>query len=206
MKEIFLTEEEPQSYDKCPICDSPNSFLLPQRKCINCWYNAKYDYPYPKNNNYCKKIEETLSKNLGKNNNSEKQNRQVIIHKKILKNKENFSYNNFTTHTLEIQNWNLIAIRFYYQNKEKKYNFRIEISYKIEIKDYSYKDFSETKKEERIKKVNLTKIKNINIARIQEKAKVWFKDYSPNKKIIINHRKELNRFVEKVLENYYNLW
>ena len=188
-KKIKFTFEnlEAQTYDKCPNCDSPDTFLLPQRICTECGYS----------------LEHNNIKWFFKQKPNELTN--TIWNKRIIK-KIKFHIENLESYELVIDDWKIKYIKFKSTNNNEIFNLIADIEYKIS-KEEQIVDYYETKQEDRINPISVKKITNLNILHVAEKAKTGYKEGKKNlnyfKYAWVTYNK-LNYFILDLLKHFHN--
>jgi len=191
MEEKSIFENlEAQTYDKCPNCDSPDTFLLPQRICTECGYSLEH-------NNIKKNIEDK-SKELVDNFNNKAINKKLNINNWIL-----------SSYEIIINEWKIEYIKFKLKKKQKEHKFIVNIKYQLIEKEKKYIDISETRREDREQVISTKTIENLSIKSIAEKAKSWYKEKkkSPNyfTYLWLDYYKTI-KLIEKVLKHFHQIW
>ena len=147
------------------------------------------------------KIETNKVKPAAKQNKTSKELLDTLTKTKKLKVK----YWNYESYEIQIADDKIQAIKFHYY-PDKKYSFIVYINYNLHKKSIKEINFYEEKQENRYSNIDIIRIDNLKVFRIQKKVKVWYGEtkFSPNyfKYLWIN-KNTLSEFIHNLLYNFH---
>lgn len=189
--------ENPESQvQTCPNCWYD---FLPDFWCKNCWYLVLNNSDFKAFN----KEELIEDKYSSKNKISNiKKHFDDLVNFILKVNK--FSYKNFISYKIEIFQYKVRKIYFYYNNS----SFLVSIDYDLIDKEIFERDFSETCPDDRNRRYFLKGIDNLRILSIQKKVSVWYdeKKISPNYySYLWMNSIDVYNFIKKLLNNFHKI-
>lgn len=117
-------------------------------------------------------------------------------------------YWDYESYEIQITNDKIEAVKFHYYLNNKKHSFIAYISYKLYTREIKERNFYEENYKDRYTHLNITKISNLKVFRIQKKVKVWYGEakFSPNyfRYLWIN-KDSLHEFILALLNKYHSL-
>jgi len=115
-------------------------------------------------------------------------------------------YWNYESYEIQLADDKIQAIKFHYYSDNKKHSFIVYINYNLHKKSIKEINFYEEKQENRYNNINIIKIDNLKVFRIQKKVKVWYGEakFSPNYfKFLWINKNTLSEFIHNLLYNFH---